>query len=114
VAEHFAAQAAEQRSAPTEIPHFGHQANTSGAFKRRAPTQTVELMRDPTEEALAARRRLHAEQAAMHQYSGRFATGRSVDELVPVLKASAAPYDLASNRTVVTQRTNLSGRTAED
>lgn len=106
----FAAEESGQRASPAEVPHFGHQANTSGAFRRRAPTQTTELMSDPTDRALAARHRLHAEQAQQHQYSGRnFGGGQSADSFVPIVSASPTG-NLCDNSPVFTKRTHLSGR----
>jgi hypothetical protein len=111
VAEHFAAKEAERRAALAGATPMSHMANKEGAFQRRPPTEAVQLVSDPTQQAIAARRRLHQAQAAMHQYGVRSFAGKTADSMIPNVTASPAPYDLASNATVRTGRAYLSGRT---
>jgi hypothetical protein len=68
VEAHFTAKEAERRLT-SPVPAFSHQANTSGAFQRRELPQETLLVSDPTQDAIAARRRLHQAQAQQHGIS---------------------------------------------
>jgi hypothetical protein len=112
VQAHYAVEAPRQREAAAQAPPMSHMQNHEARFQRRMLPQEVELVSDPIDEAIRARRARGAAMAAQPTIAAHY--GKSADALIPTISASPTG-DLhgCSNTIPRTKQVHLSGRIAD-
>jgi hypothetical protein len=103
--------AAERQLIASPPPPMSHMANSTGKFQRRVLERETQLVSDPTDAAVQARRRNFAVAAAQAQYVPTSA-GKRADDLIPnPISRGAANYNITSRNPVYqTEPTDLTGR----